>query len=217
MKANCVQIQPRVIRSKPGSVTCQIGQPVTQHPAQAQRNNVGLFGGQVNQTQRPNGTKTDFQTRFVLNKKAVISIKPMQFKRFVFTQSGRTETIEKGIAHQYLFFAEPKHPVTLTLTLETPQLPMNKPGCTIINPTKATYRSSLPELKNRNLNTCTSNEFTLDIFCVELPNDGRFKTFEVYPLEEGISDEFMKEIQDFLQNFEKTPGEGNQGKHLSFK
>ena len=76
MKKNSVQLQSKVNRSKAAAVTFQLGaaaQSVNNH------HGFGSFGARQPQLQA-DGAQTTFQTSLMLNKRAVLSIQPMQFK-----------------------------------------------------------------------------------------------------------------------------------------
>ena len=107
-----------------------------------------------------------------------------------FSQGARTETIEKEITPQHLFYIEPELNVTLSLTVEPPQATLGDIGP----------------------NTIVKNGLKLDVFSMQYPNDGRSPALEFSPVEEEIEDFLMKEFQAFIDSFEKTKELGAKGK-----
>ena len=179
MKKNSVQLQSKVNRSKAAAATFQLGAA----PQSVNNHHDGFFGARQPQLQA-DGAQTTFQTSLILNKRAVLSIQPMQFKSLSLTQGGRTVTIESGIADKYLFCVEPAVTVTLILMLTSQQ----------------------PAMKTDSSKKVEIDGLRLHISLLKIPHDGRFKTLEIYPIADDMSRSFRTEIQQFLSNFKKETG-----------
>ena len=203
IKANTVKLQSVMPRNKPATVLFQTAQP-SQNKGQIRSSFDPLFGvppqpraaasfsfgsSAMQEKSATVERKTEFETSFKLNKSAVLMIKQMKFKKFVFSQGARTETIEEEISAQHLFYIEPELNVTISLTVEPPQAPLGDIGP----------------------NTIVKNGLKLDVFSMQYPNDGRSPALEFSPVEEEIEDFLMKEFQAFIDSFEKTKELGAKG------
>ena len=162
IKMNTQRLQTTQRRMHPASVVLEIKQVTDKTPAQ-----------QLSQ----------FETKFRINKAAILVLKQMVFNQVVFSQGARTEILHDQISEMHLFYVEPLLEATILLAVETPEVPV--------------------EITQ---NVFSVNPLDLTIVSNEVPK--RFLFWEFMNLDKEMEPERVKKLQNFLDCFEKQENKG---------
>lgn len=132
-------------------------------------------------------TSTKFEIKFKVNKAAMLVLKQMHFQRFVFSQGGRTEIIPNEVSQKHLIYIEPELEVSISLMVKSPE------------------QEATVDVVNNNLEM---QGLGLKLSTSKIPT--RFSTLEFISIDDEIEESLMKELQEFLDCFEKPKGKGFQ-------
>ena len=163
IKMNTQRLQTTQRRMHPASVVLEIKQVTDKTPAQ-----------QLSQ----------FETKFRINKAAILVLKQMVFNQLVFSQGARTEILHGKISEKHLFYVEPLLEATILLEVVTPEDPVE----------------------------ITQNIFSvnpLDLTIVSNAVPQRFLGWDFMNLDKEMEPERVKKLQNFLDCFEKQENKGN--------
>ena len=126
---------------------------------------------------------TQFETKFRISKPSILVLDKMVFNALVLSQGARKEIIHEKISEKHLFYIEPYLEVSIYLTVESPEVP--------VRITK---------------NMFSMNPIGLNVVSSQVPS--RFLSLNFLTIDEEMKPEKVKEVQEFLDCFEKQQSKG---------